>query len=166
MKKITFTLNGETRTVAAAPHEVLLDVLRDKLGVKSPKAGCERGDCGACTILLDGKPVRSCLILAVEVEGQEITTLEGIGRNGPTPLQESFIRHNAFQCGYCAPGIVLAATALLEKNPKPTAHEVQEAISGNLCRCTGYEAIIESVVETGQQGAAKARKPAARKANR
>lgn len=152
MKKITFTLNGESRTVAAAPHEVLLDVLRDKLGVKSPKAGCERGDCGACTILLDGKPVRSCLILAVEVEGQEITTLEGIGRSGPTPLQESFIRHNAFQCGYCAPGIVLAATALLEKNPKPTAHEVQEAISGNLCRCTGYEAIIESVVEAGREG--------------
>ena len=150
MKKITFTLNGESRTVAVAPHEVLLDVLRDKLGVKSPKVGCERGDCGACTILLDGQPVRSCLILAVEVEGQEITTLEGVGRHGPTPVQQSFIRHNAFQCGFCAPGIVLAATALLDKNPQPTAREVQEAISGNLCRCTGYEAIVESVVETGQ----------------
>ncbi|MBU1693783.1 MAG: (2Fe-2S)-binding protein [Verrucomicrobia bacterium] len=155
MKKINLILNGESRTAAVAPHEVLLDVLREKLGVKSPKVGCERGDCGACTILLDGKPVCSCLILAVEVDGQEITTLEGVGRNGPTPLQQSFIRHNAFQCGFCAPGIVLAATALLEKNPQPSAHEAQEALSGNLCRCTGYEAIIESVVEAGREGGGK-----------
>jgi aerobic-type carbon monoxide dehydrogenase small subunit (CoxS/CutS family) len=160
VKKITLTLNGESRIVSVAPYEVLLDVLRDKLGVKSPKVGCERGDCGACTILLDGRAVRSCLVLAVEVDGQEITTIEGLGRNGPTPLQQSFIRHNAFQCGFCAPGVVLAATALLDKNPKPTAHEVQEAISGNLCRCTGYEAIIESVVEAGQEvgGKKKTRK--------
>jgi len=158
MKKITLNLNGESRTVAVAPHEILLDVLRDKLGMKSPKVGCERGDCGACTILLDGQPVRSCLILAIEVDGQTITTLEGIGRNGPTPLQESLIRHNAFQCGFCAPGITLAATALLDRHPKPTAHEVKEAISGNLCRCTGYEAIIEAVVKAGQMPAPRKKK--------
>ena len=158
MKMISLTLNGESRTVAAAPHEVLLDVLRGKLGVKSPKDGCERGDCGACTVLLDGKPVRSCLILAVEVDGQEITTLEGVGRNGPTPLQEAFIRHNAFQCGFCAPGIVLSATALLEE--EPAAHRPRGPGSARPATCAaapGYEPIIEAVVEAGSQSTGKTR---------
>ena len=136
-KTIELRLNGEPRSVDVEPNEVLLDVLRDKLGVKSPKIGCERGDCGACTILLDGRTARSCLILAIETDGHEIVTVEGIGRGGMTPLQQAFVRHNAFQCGFCAPGVVLAATELLQRNPLPTAQEVKEALGGNLCRCTG-----------------------------
>ena len=107
---ITITLNGEPRTLDVEPSDILLEVLRDKLGVKSPKIGCERGDCGACTILLDGKSVRSCLILAIEADDHEITTVEGLSKNGTTPLQKSFLKHNSFQCGFCAPGMVLAAT--------------------------------------------------------
>jgi carbon-monoxide dehydrogenase small subunit len=116
------------------------------VGLKSPKIGCGRGDCGSCTVLLDGKTVRSCLILAVEVEGQEITTVEGLGRGELTPLQRAFVERNAFQCGFCAPGIVLAATELLAHNPRPTEAQIREAISGNLCRCTGYQPIIEAVL--------------------
>ncbi|MDD2236436.1 MAG: (2Fe-2S)-binding protein [Kiritimatiellae bacterium] len=149
MKKhtITFRLNGEPCTLDVEANELLLDVLRDKVGVKSPKAGCERGDCGSCTILLEGKSVRSCLILAVEVDGQEITTVEGLSRNGLTPLQQAFLNHNSFQCGFCAPGMVLTVTELLEKNPHPSKEEIQEAIAGNLCRCTGYQPIIDAVLE-------------------
>ena len=146
-QRITLTLNGEVRTVDVEPHEILLDVLRNQLGVKSPKIGCESGDCGTCTILLDGKTVRSCLILAIEADEQEITTVEGLSKNGPTPLQQAFIKHNAFQCGFCAPGIVLAATELLERTPHPTEEEVKEAISGNLCRCTGYQPIVKAVLD-------------------
>jgi carbon-monoxide dehydrogenase small subunit len=142
---ITVTLNGETRTVDVEPSDILLDVLRERLGVKSPKIGCERGDCGACTVLLDGKAVRSCIILAVEADGHEITTVEGLGRDGMTPLQQAFIERNAFQCGFCAPGVVLAATALLRENPRPTDEDIREALSGNLCRCTGYDSIVEAV---------------------
>ncbi len=146
-RRITLTLNEEVRTVDVEPHEILLDVLRNQLGVKSPKIGCEGGDCGTCTILLDGKTVRSCLILAIEADEQEITTVEGLSKNGPTPLQQAFIKHNAFQCGFCAPGIVLAATELLERTPHPTEEEVKEAISGNLCRCTGYQPIVKAVLD-------------------
>lgn len=144
-RNITLTLNGESRSLEVEPSDILLEVLRDKLGVKSPKIGCERGDCGACTVLLDGQSVRSCLILAIEVDGHEITTVEGLGRKELTPLQKSFLRHNSFQCGFCAPGMVLAATELLRKNAKPSEHEIKEAISGNLCRCTGYEPIIKAI---------------------
>jgi carbon-monoxide dehydrogenase small subunit len=146
-KRITLKLNRETRSVDVEPNDILLDVLREKLGVKSPKIGCERGECGACTVLLDGKTVRSCLILAVEVDGQEITTVEGLSKDGLTPLEQSLLEHNSFQCGFCAPGIVLAATELLEKHPHPTEEEVREAISGNLCRCTGYEPIIKAILD-------------------
>jgi carbon-monoxide dehydrogenase small subunit len=146
-KRITLKLNWETRSVDVEPNDILLDVLREKLGVKSPKIGCERGECGACTVLLDGKTVRSCLILAVEVDGQEIMTVEGLSKDGLTPLEQSLLEHNSFQCGFCAPGIVLAATELLEKHPHPTEEEVREAISGNLCRCTGYEPIIEAILD-------------------
>jgi carbon-monoxide dehydrogenase small subunit len=147
MKKISFILNGENRFVHVEGNEILLDVLRDKIGVKSPKCGCDNGDCGACTILLNGKPVRSCLIFAMEVEGQEITTVEGIAKNGLTPLQKSFHEHNSFQCGYCAPGIILSTHALLLEIPNPTKMEIQEAIAGNLCRCTGYTPIIEAILD-------------------
>jgi aerobic-type carbon monoxide dehydrogenase small subunit (CoxS/CutS family) len=146
MKKlITIRLNQETRTVEVEPNDVLLDVLREKLGVKSPKIGCERGDCGACTVLLDGKSVRSCLILAIEAHGHEVTTLEGVSQAGLTPLQQSMLDRGAFQCGFCAPGVVLAATELLRKNTHPSKAEIKEAIAGNLCRCTGYESIIDAI---------------------
>ena len=150
-KTISIKLNGETRTVDVVPSDILLDVLREKLGVKSPKIGCERGDCGACTILYDGKTVRSCLILAIEADGHEITTVEGIGRDGLTSLQQAFVDRNAFQCGFCAPGMVLAATELLRHNAHPDKKEIQEAISGNLCRCTGYEPIIDAVREVSRK---------------
>ncbi|MCU0612661.1 MAG: (2Fe-2S)-binding protein [Candidatus Eisenbacteria bacterium] len=149
MTNITFVLNGEARTVAVDPHDVLLDVLRDRLGIKSPKAGCNRGDCGTCTVLLDGRSARSCLILAVEVAGHEITTLEGVGAECLTPLQESCIALDAFQCGYCAPGVILTATELLRDNPHPSEEEVKEALAGNLCRCTGYRSIIDAVMAAG-----------------
>ena len=144
-RRITLKVNGEARTIEVAPADILLDVLREKLGITSPKIGCERGDCGACTVLLDGKSVRSCLILAIEADGHEIKTVEGLSRNGLTPLQESFLKHGAFQCGFCAPGILLSATELLEKQPHPSEHEIKEAIAGNLCRCTGYQPIIEAI---------------------
>lgn len=149
-KEITLTVNGELWTIDVEPNEILLDALRNLIGVKSPKIGCERGDCGACTIFLDGKTVRSCLILAVEADGCEITTVEGLSSNGPTPLQQVFIERNSFQCGFCTPGVVLSATELLRKNHRPTEEEVSEAISGNLCRCTGYKPIIEAVLDVSR----------------
>jgi carbon-monoxide dehydrogenase small subunit len=150
-KRITLKLNNETRSLDVEPSDILLDVLRETLGVKSPKIGCERGDCGACTVLLDGKTVRTCLILAIEVDGHEITTLEGLSQSGLTPVQESLLAHGSFQCGFCAPGMVLSATELLEKNPHPSRDEVKEALGGNLCRCTGYEPVIDAVVAVGQK---------------
>ena len=148
MAKISITINGELRTVDVEPNDVLLDVLRDKLGVKSPKCGCDRGDCGACAVFLDGRSVRSCLVLAIECDGHEIQTIEGLPdeENGLTALQEKFIEFNSFQCGYCAPGITISATELLRKNPHPTLHEIKESLSGNLCRCTGYQPIIDAIV--------------------
>ena len=153
---VTVALNGETRRVDVAPNEILLDVLREKLGVTSPKIGCERGDCGACTVLLDGKTVRSCLILAIEADGHEITTVEGLSRDGLTPLQQSLLEHNSFQCGFCAPGMVLSATALLARQPSPSEEEAKEAIAGNLCRCTGYQPIVAAIVAAGQKARQRA----------
>ena len=150
-KTINITLNGELRSVDVEPNDILLHVLREKLGVKSPKIGCERGDCGTCTIMLNGKTVRSCLMLAIEVDGQEITTIEGLSQDGLTPLQEKFLEHNSFQCGFCAPGMTLAATELLKNNPTPTRLEVQEAIAGNLCRCTGYKQIIDAILDASRK---------------
>ncbi len=150
-KKITFKLNGEVRSIEVEPNDILLEVLRGELGVKTPKYACGRGDCGACTILLNGKSVRSCLIFAIEVDGAEIVTLEGLSKDGLTPLQESFIEHNSFQCGFCAPGMTLTATELLEKKPHPTEEEVKEAIAGNLCRCTGYVSIIEAILDASKK---------------
>ena len=161
MQEISIRLNGETRRVAVAPNETLLDVLRGRLGIKSPKEGCGRGDCGACTVLLDGKAVRSCLILAIETDGQSVTTLEGVGKEGPTALQEAFVKQNVFQCGFCAPGVVLAASALLAENPQPGEQEVREALAGNLCRCTGYEPIVKAVLSVAKK--TPRRKPATRR---
>jgi aerobic-type carbon monoxide dehydrogenase small subunit (CoxS/CutS family) len=152
MKEISLNLNFELRQVAVQANETLLDVLRDKLGVKSPKCGCERGDCGACTVLLDGKAVRSCLILAIEADGHDIITVEGISRDKLSALQEAFIQYNSFQCGYCAPGIILAITELLQKNPHPSLLEVKEAMAGHLCRCTGYTPIFDAIMAlTGEE---------------
>lgn len=148
--QLKIKVNGEDWTVEAAPADVLLDVLREKLGVKSPKIGCERGDCGSCTIVLDDRTVRSCLVLAVEADGHEVTTVEGLNYEGLSELQDLMLGNNSFQCGFCAPGIVLAATELLEHNPNPNRHDVQEALAGNLCRCTGYEPIIEAVLSAGK----------------
>ena len=149
-RTITLKVNGEQWCIDVEPGDVLLDVLRTRIGVKSPKIGCERGDCGSCTVLLDGKTVRSCLVLAVEADGCEITTVEGLCKNGPSAVQEAFVKHNSFQCGFCAPGIVLAATELLEKTPHPTERQIKEALSGNLCRCTGYTPIVEALIEVGK----------------
>jgi len=147
MAAVKFILNDESRTVDVKSNETLLDVLRDKLGVKSPKCGCDRGDCGACAVMLNGKSVRSCLIFAVEVEGLEVRTLEGISQPELTNLQEAFIEFNSFQCGYCAPGVIISATELLENNPKPDLEEIKEALSGNLCRCTGYKPIFDAILD-------------------
>lgn len=146
-RTITLSVNGERWTLDVEPNETLLEILRTRIGVKSPKVGCERGDCGACTVLLDGRTVRSCLVLAVEADACEVVTVEGLSREGPNDLQRVFVEKNAFQCGFCAPGIVLAATELLSRNASPTEEEVREALSGNLCRCTGYEPIVEAILD-------------------
>jgi aerobic carbon-monoxide dehydrogenase small subunit len=152
MKKINLKLNWELRSVLVDPTETLLDVLRDKLGMKSPKCGCDRGDCGACAVLLNGRSVRSCLVLAIEVEGQDVVTVEGISQDKLSRVQESMINKNAFQCGFCAPGMIISATELLDHNPKPTLEEIKEALSGNLCRCTGYLPILEAVQDSIKGG--------------
>ncbi len=146
------TINGEVIPLEVWASDVLLDVLRTKVGVKSPKIGCERGDCGSCTVLLDGMTVRSCLVLAVEADGHEIVTVEGVEHDGLTAVQEMLIEQSSFQCGFCAPGIVLAAAELMDQNPHPSAAQVREAISGNLCRCTGYEPIVEAVLAAADGG--------------
>ena len=151
MSEIHFMLNHENRAVNVEPNETLLDVLREKLGMKSPKCGCDRGDCGACNVLLNGQSVRSCLILAVEVDGQEIITVEGISMHGLTKVQEAMIDNNAFQCGFCAPGIIISATELLNNNQHPTMDEIKEALSGNLCRCTGYLPILDAMLKVSKE---------------
>ena len=148
---ITVTVNGAAIPLDVEASDVLLDVLRTAVGTKSPKIGCERGDCGSCTVLLDGRTVRSCLVLAIETDGQDIVTVEGISRAGMTSLQAELIERSSFQCGFCAPGIVLSAVELLERTPRPTRAEVQEAIGGNLCRCTGYEPIIDAVLAAADE---------------
>ena len=140
------TINGSTYTVAVEPSETLLDVLRDKLHLAGTKKGCNVGDCGACTVLIDGQPMNSCLLLAAETEGKAITTIEGLAQNGElTPLQKAFVHEGAIQCGFCTPGNVISATALLERNPQPSTDEIKDALAGNLCRCTGYAGILRAV---------------------
>lgn len=143
---ITLHVNGERREIAVAPHHTLLEVLREDLGLIGTKHGCELGECGACTVLIDGLPSLSCLVLPIEVQESEITTIEGVEANGQLhPLQETFAELGAAQCGYCTPGILLSGIALLRDHPQPTLEQVQEALAGNLCRCTGYTKIYEAV---------------------
>lgn len=151
MEKITFKLNNEKRSIEVEPTDILLEVLRDKLGMKSPKCGCDRGDCGACSVLLDGKGVRSCLILAIEVDGHEVLTVEGLSERDLSPVQKAFVDFNSFQCGYCAPGFIISATELLNENPDPTKEEAREALAGNLCRCTGYMPIVDAVLHCSKK---------------
>ncbi len=144
--RIKFTVNGDTVEVDVKPNETLLDVLRNKLYITGPKEGCGNGECGACTVIYNGKPVNSCLVLAPEADGAEITTVEGLSKDGKLhPIQEAFIEENAFQCGFCTPGFIMSVKALLDRNPKPSREEIIEALSGNLCRCTGYKSIIKAV---------------------
>jgi len=152
--RIELLVNGERHQVEVEPRETLLEVLRERLLLTGTKDGCGTGDCGACTVLLDGKAVTSCLILAVSVAGREIVTIEGIsGDGGLHPLQQAFIDHGAVQCGFCTPGMILSAKALLDEKPRPSELEVRQGIAGNLCRCTGYTKIIEAI-----QAAAKAQR--------
>ncbi|MFQ5613156.1 MAG: (2Fe-2S)-binding protein [Anaerolineae bacterium] len=143
---VQLTVNGEAVDLVLAPNRTLLEVLREDLGLIGTKQGCDTGECGACTILLDGAPVNACLTLAMLAEGRQITTIEGLGSGERlTPLQLAFHEYGAVQCGYCTPGMILAATALLAQNPHPTPGEVTRALSGNLCRCTGYVKVLEAV---------------------
>lgn len=148
---ITLNVNGDARTVLVKGNAILANVLRDELNLTGTKKGCELGDCGSCTVLLEGKPVDSCMVLAIEVDGLEITTIEGVAVNSKLDaIQEAMINFAAVQCGYCTPGMVLSAKALLTRNPHPTEPEVREAISGNLCRCTGYVHIVEAVLAASE----------------
>ena len=144
--QLRFTLNGEQTDLSFAPYKTLLEVLREDLNHTGTKHGCELGECGACAVLLDGKPVLSCLLLALECNGREVETVEGLGTNGALhPLQEAFADLGAAQCGYCTPAILVTAKALLDHNANPTRDQIREALSGNLCRCTGYLQIFEAV---------------------
>ncbi|OGP78636.1 MAG: (2Fe-2S)-binding protein [Deltaproteobacteria bacterium RBG_16_49_23] len=143
---IKFTINGKMVKVEVPPHWTLLRLLRERLGLTGTKEGCGIGECGACTVLLDGMPVNACLVLAPKVDGRSVFTVEGLGsRDALHPLQKSYIEHGAVQCGFCTPGMLISSKALLDKNPHPTQDEIKEAISGNLCRCTGYQQIIEAI---------------------
>lgn len=144
--KVTTTINGEPTTFLCEPHQSLLEVLRDVVGLTGVKEGCNDGNCGTCSVLLDGRLVKSCLVLAVEVEGHEITTVEGLALwDGLHPLQEAFVEQDALQCGFCTPGMLIASKALLDRNPDPTEEEIRTWLAGNLCRCTGYDKIVRAV---------------------
>lgn len=149
---ITLTINGDSYTTMVKANTLLVNVLRDELNLTGTKKGCELGNCGSCTILLDGKPVDSCMILAVDADDREITTIEGVVQHGQLDkLQESFVDNAAVQCGYCSPGMILSAKALLAKNPNPTELEIRKAIAGNLCRCTGYVNIVKAIQSAAGQ---------------
>lgn len=148
---VILRVNGQTRELLVEPNQTLLEVLRQDLGLTGTKHGCGEGECGACTVLLDGQPVTSCLVLAVQADGHEVTTIEGLAQDGElSPVQDAFIEHGAIQCGFCSPGMILTATALLKENPQPTRQEIRTAISGNLCRCTGYQKIVEAIEAASQ----------------
>jgi len=139
------TVNGERHEITAPPSATLLGVLRHGLGLAGTKFNCEQGECGACTVLLDGRPANACLVLAATASNQEVTTVEGVGRGAGSRVQEAFLACDAAQCGYCTPGMVMAATALLERDGRPSRADIQDAVSGNYCRCTGYEAIVRAI---------------------
>jgi len=148
---IQLTVNGEPVEAAVEPNRTLVQLLREDLGLTGTKHGCGLGDCGACTVILNGKPVNSCLVLAVQAAGGEVQTIEGLANNGELhPIQQAFVDHGAIQCGFCTPGMILSAKALLDANPKPTELEIRTAISGNLCRCTGYQKIVQAIQEAAK----------------
>ena len=144
--RIALQVNGGSFELEVAPERRLVDVLRDDLGLLGTKLACGEGACGACAVLLDGRPAASCILLAAAAEGREIRTIEGLSRNGPTPLQEAFVAEDALQCGFCTPGQIVTATALLEHSPHPSSHEIRAAMAGNLCRCGAYPKIERAIL--------------------
>ena len=153
MKQVVeLTVNGELYKVAIDPRRTLLEVLRNDLGLTGTKEGCSTGDCGCCTVIMDGKPVNSCLVLAIRAQGKDILTIEGLGKEGCLhPIQSAFVEYGALQCGFCTPGMIMSAKGLLDENPKPTEQEVRRGISGNLCRCTGYAKIVEAILAAAEK---------------
>ncbi|NIN66735.1 MAG: 2Fe-2S iron-sulfur cluster binding domain-containing protein [Anaerolineae bacterium] len=151
MESLTMRLNGEEVTIEVKPDALLVDVLRGELELTGTKEACGAGECGACTVLLDGDPVTSCIVPAGKAQGREVLTVEGLASGGELhPLQKAFIEYGAVQCGYCTPGMLMSAKALLDRNPHPSEEEIKEAISGNLCRCTGYVKIVEAIKAVGE----------------
>jgi carbon-monoxide dehydrogenase small subunit len=153
-KIIHMVINGQDRGIEVCPNELLVDVLREKLGLKGTKIGCEAGDCGACTVLINGTPTLSCLTLAIDCSGKEILTIEGVGgavMGELHPLQKAFVEHYGVQCGFCTPAMILTAKAFLDKNPNPSEEEIREAINGVICRCTGYMQIVESIFAAAKE---------------
>lgn len=151
--KITLTVNGKTEVVDVPSHMTLLEMLREKLALTGTKNGCAAGECGACTVLLNGEPVNSCMVLAVECQQAQVTTIEGLAHNGQLdPVQNAMIQQGGVQCGYCTPGMLISARALLNRNPHPGDYEIRDALVGNLCRCTGYLRIIDAVKEAAKVG--------------
>jgi carbon-monoxide dehydrogenase small subunit len=153
LNHVKFRVNGEQKELDASPTKSLLDVVREDLLLTGTKRGCDSGECGACTVIMNGKAVNSCLVLATELEGAEITTIEGLGKYADElhPLQKAFIEKGAVQCGFCTPGIIMTAKAFLDLNPQPTEDEVRDAISGNLCRCTGYTKIVKAILASAEE---------------
>lgn len=149
---MNITVNGDPYEVAVKPNTTLIQLLRDHLNLTGTKQGCGTGDCGACTVIMNGKAVNSCLVLALDAAGSQVTTIEGLAsREGKlTPIQKAFVKHGAIQCGFCSPGMIMTASDFLSRNPRPTEAEAREAISGNLCRCTGYVKIVEAIVKAHQ----------------
>lgn len=150
---VELCVNGAWRYVTVEPRNALLEVLRDAIGLTGTKDGCEQGTCGACTVLIDGRPMLSCLTLAVDCDGKDVRTVEGLAEGGRiSAIQQAFLDQGAIQCGFCTPGMLMSITSLLEENPKPTVPEIKKALEGNLCRCTGYNAIVEAVLQASDQG--------------
>ncbi len=152
--KIVFQLNGKKTEAEVTPDTVLVDLLRDGLGLKGTKVGCREGECGCCTVLLEGAPINSCLLPAIKVAGRAVTTIEGLPAEEGSlhPIQQAFVEQGAVQCGFCTPGMIMNAKALLDQNPHPTDEEIKQALSGVLCRCTGYRKIIQAIKKAGQAG--------------
>ncbi len=153
---ISLCVNGEWHEVAVKPRNMLVEVIRDSIGLTGTKASCESGTCGACTVLVEGRPVLGCITLAVECDGKQVQTVEGLADGEKlSGIQEAFLDQGAIQCGFCTPGMLMSATALLQRNPRPTLHDINKALEGNLCRCTGYNAIVDAVLQASGQGGVK-----------
>jgi aerobic carbon-monoxide dehydrogenase small subunit len=158
--RVSVTINGVKQTADVEPRLLLVHFLRDTLGLTGTHVGCDTSNCGACTVHLDGEAVKSCTVLAVQADGAEVTTIEGLGQeNNLHPLQEAFWEHHGLQCGYCTPGMIMAAADLLERNPHPSEHEVREGLAGNLCRCTGYHNIVKAVLSAAEAGPGRVEVP-------